>query len=80
MSEKPNEYADQIDRLANGYRDAQVLLTANRLGIFLLLENGPKTVAEIAQSIQATERGVRILCDALVALTLLQKIGDAYEN
>lgn len=80
MSKNPNEYADQIDRLANGYRDAQVLLTANRLGVFPLLESGPKTIGEMAQSLQATERGLRILCDALVALTLLQKIGDRYEN
>ncbi len=80
MSNNANEYAEQIDRLANGYRDAQVLLAANRLGVFPLLEHGPKTIAEMAQSLQATERGLRILCDALVALTLLQKTGDRYEN
>jgi len=80
MSKNPNEYAEQIDRIANGYRDAQVLFTANRLGLFRLLENGPKTVAEMAESLQVTERGLRILCDALVALTLLEKTGDGYQN
>ncbi len=80
MSKNPNEYAEQIDRLANGYREAQVLLTANRLGVFPLLESGPKTVAEMAQSLQVTQRGLRILCDALVALALLEKVGDRYQN
>ena len=80
MPENPNEYADQIDRLANGYREAQVLLTANRLGLFPLLENGPKTIAEMAQSLEVSQRGLRILCDALVALTLLEKVGDQYRN
>ncbi len=80
MSKNPNEYADQIDRLANGYREAQVLLTANRLGVFPLLENGPKTIAEMAQSLEVSQRGLRILCDALVALTLLEKVGHQYGN
>jgi cyclopropane fatty-acyl-phospholipid synthase-like methyltransferase len=80
MSKNPNEYADQIDGIANGYREAQVLLTANRLGVFPLLESGPKTIPEIAQSLEVTQRGIRILCDALVALTLLRRIGDRYQN
>jgi len=80
MSKNPNEYAEEIDRLSNGYREAQVLLTANRLGVFPLLENGPKTVSELAELLEVSERGLRILCDALVALTLLEKIGDRYEN
>jgi len=80
MSKNPNEYAEQIDRIANGYRDAQVLLTANRLGLFPQLEDGPKTAAELAEMLQGTQRGVRILCDALVALQLLQKVGEKYQN
>ncbi|RPJ64519.1 MAG: methyltransferase, partial [Acidobacteria bacterium] len=80
MSQNPNEYAEMIDRLANGYREAQVVLTANRLGVFPLLESGPKTVGEMAQWLHVTQRGLRILCDALVALGLLQKVGERYEN
>ncbi|RPJ84535.1 MAG: methyltransferase domain-containing protein [Acidobacteria bacterium] len=80
MSKNPNEYAELIDRLANGYREAQVLMTANRLGVFPLLESGPKTIGEMSQSLQVTQRGLRILCDALVALGLLQKVGERYEN
>ncbi|MFB3903719.1 MAG: methyltransferase [Acidobacteriota bacterium] len=80
MSKNPNDYAEHVDRLSSGFRDAQVLLTANRLGLFPFLENGPKTVAEMAQSLQASQRGLRILCDALVALKLLEKIGDRYQN
>lgn len=80
MSRNPNEYAELIDRVANGYREAQVVLTANRLGVFPFLQDGPKTVAEMAETWQVSERGLRILCDALVALTLLKKSGDRYEN
>jgi precorrin-6B methylase 2 len=80
MSEKSKAYGEHIDRIAAGYRDAQVLLTANRLGIFRLLEEGPKTAAELARKLEAPRRGVEILCDALVALTLLHKKEGKYEN
>jgi len=80
MSKDPGAYSEMIDRMANGYRDAQALLAANRLGIFQLLEEGPKTAAAIAEKLQAAERGVEILCDALVALALLRKKDGRYEN
>ncbi|RPI23824.1 MAG: methyltransferase domain-containing protein [Acidobacteria bacterium] len=80
MSQNPNDFAEQIDRMANGYRDAQVLLTANRLGIFPLLEESPQTVPEMAKALGATVRALQILCDALVAVRLLRKTGDRYEN
>jgi len=80
MSKDSSGYSEQIDRLSSGYREAQVLLTANRLGLFRLLEDGPKTAAEIAKRLQAAKRGIEILCDALVALTLLHKKEGKYDN
>ncbi len=81
MSDHSNDFAEQIDRMAAGFRDAQILLTANRLELFSLLETTPRaSVPEMARVLGASERGLQILCDALVALRLLRKTNDRYEN
>jgi precorrin-6B methylase 2 len=71
---------DPIDELAGGYRAAQVLLTANRLGLFSLLSAGKRTAQEIASSLSTDLRATRILCDALVALSLLERKAKHYSN
>ena len=75
--------AEVLDDLATGYRDTQILLAAVRLGVFAAVENhAPDGVAagELAADLDADHRGVRILCDALVALGLLEKDGERYAN
>jgi len=49
------------------------LKAAIELEIFALIAAGMSTVAEIAAAISASERGIRVLLDALAALGLLQK-------
>ena len=69
-----------IEDIASGYRQAQVLLTAVRLGVFSKLGEHALSAEELAQRIQCSLRGTRILCDALAALGLLVKEKDAYRN
>lgn len=65
--------AERVDRIASGFQAAQVLFAANRLGVFEAVARGAATVEELARSLGASARGVRILCDALVALGLLDR-------
>jgi len=79
MNQKQDQ-PDPIDRLVDGYRTAQVVLTANRLGLFALLDQGSLPASEIADRLQVKVRGVTILCDALVSLDLLEKENGEYRN
>ena len=69
---------DPVDAIVSGYRDAQILITANRLGVFSALEGAALRAEQLAAAIAANPRGTRILCDALVALELLDKHEGRY--
>jgi ubiquinone/menaquinone biosynthesis C-methylase UbiE len=69
---------DPVDEIVSGYRNAQILITANRLGVFPALESRALGSEELAAAIAASPRGTRILCDALVALELLEKREGRY--
>jgi 3-hydroxy-5-methyl-1-naphthoate 3-O-methyltransferase len=69
-----------IERLAGGFRAAQIILTANRLGLFEALGQQRLTTQELAAAMNASERGVRILCRALSAIGLLHEQDDAWRN
>lgn len=69
---------DPVDEIATGYREAQILLTANRLGLFPLLAREALTADRLAEALDADPRGVRILCDALAAMGLLDKSRETY--
>ena len=73
-------FTDPVDRMASGYRACQILLTANRLGLFEHLVEGPLDADELSSRLEADRRGVRILCDALVAEGLLERKGPGYTN
>ena len=60
------------------YRRTAVLRAAIQLDLFTALAEGPLDVATIAQRINSSPRGVRILCDALAALKVLQKDSGRY--
>ncbi len=73
-------FTDPVDRMASGYRACQILLTANRLGLFEKLIDGPLNAEDLSSRLDADHRGVRILCDALVAEGLLERAGGGYRN
>jgi SAM-dependent methyltransferase len=66
---------EQIMRYAWGYAAPLILEAAVRLGVFDALAAGQKTVAELAAKSGASERGLRIMLNALVGLGLLKKDG-----
>jgi predicted O-methyltransferase YrrM len=74
----PAQPTDLVDSIASGYRDTQILLTANRLGLFSALTEGARSSDQLAVTLEADRRGTRILCDALVALELLKKNDGRY--
>lgn len=73
-------FTDAVDRIASGYRACQILLTANRLGLFEALDEGPLTAQALSARLEADRRGVCILCDALVSLDLLERGPEGYSN
>lgn len=61
------------------FAPSRVLSAALQLAVFSHIAAGKKSVAEIAQAAEASERGMRMLLDALVPLQLLTREGDAFE-
>ncbi|UCF36457.1 MAG: methyltransferase domain-containing protein [Acidobacteriota bacterium] len=80
MKETLTVSQELVDRLAGGFRDAQVLLAATRLGVFDALEQGGQSADELAGQLDADPRGMRILCDALVGLGILERKDEQYRN
>ena len=66
---------DQIMRYAWGYAAPFILEAGVRNGLFDALADGPKTLAEVRDRTGASERGVRMILNALVGLGLLTKDG-----
>jgi SAM-dependent methyltransferase len=73
------ELTRALDAITSGYQHSQILFAAVRGGVFALLV--PRATAEsVASALQWDQRGTRMLLDGLVALGLLDKKGDMYEN
>jgi 2-polyprenyl-3-methyl-5-hydroxy-6-metoxy-1,4-benzoquinol methylase len=68
----------KIFETARAYQLTYILRAAVELDLFTAMAQGSHTVAELARACQASERGVRILCDSLTVMELLGKAGNAY--
>lgn len=68
----------QIFNTIQGYQRAFALKAAVDLDLFTVVAKGSRTAAEIAKNCNASERGVRILSDALVVMGFLTKSGNSY--
>jgi len=68
----------QIFNTIQGYQRAFALKAAVDLDLFTVIAKGSRTTAEIAKTCNASERGVRILSDALVVMGFLTKSGNSY--
>ena len=62
-----------------GFTRTQVLETGVELDIFTHIEKGHTNSKSLAQAINASERGIRILLNALVGLRVLEKAGGQYQ-
>jgi ubiquinone/menaquinone biosynthesis C-methylase UbiE len=70
---------EQIMQMNFSFAPACVLTASLRLGLFSHLAAGKSTVAEVARAAESSERGTRMLLDALAAFGLLTKSGERYE-
>lgn len=84
--ERPDEVTavavapDRIFELATGFMAAKHLFAASELGVFEVLAEGPASLEELARRTGLSRRTARISADAMVALGLLEREGDAYHN
>ena len=62
----------------NAYQRSEALKAAIELEVFTAIAEGKATVAEMARRCEASERGVRILCDYLCMMGFLGKDGVRY--
>lgn len=70
----------QLMQLTQGYWRSQVLFAATELGVFAALAGGELPGAEVAARCAIAEEPAERLCNAAVALGLLEKSGDRYRN
>jgi hypothetical protein len=63
----------------NAYQRTAALKAAIHLDVFTAIAEGNATPSAIAPRCQASERGIRILCDYLVIIGFLTKQGSAYQ-
>jgi SAM-dependent methyltransferase len=71
---------DPIIQLAMGYMASKHLFIANEIGLFQHLAAGPATLDELAQGTGVPRRTVRLSADAMVALGLVERHGEQYQN
>lgn len=70
-----------ITDMASAFYDSCVLFTASDAGLFKALAEQPHATAdELAERCGLHPRGARLLLDACVALNLLKKDGNTYDN
>jgi len=62
----------------NGYQRTMALKAAIELDVFTAIAEGAKSPAALAIRCQASERGMRILCDYLVVIGFLTKTSQLY--
>jgi hypothetical protein len=62
------------------FQRTAALKAAIELDVFRAVGQGPGDVASIARHTHASERGIRVLCDYLVVIGLLQKVDGCYQH
>jgi SAM-dependent methyltransferase len=62
----------------SAYQRTEAIKAAIDLDVFSIIGEGNKTASQIAVRCDASERGVRILCDYLTLIGFLTKDGDSY--
>jgi ubiquinone/menaquinone biosynthesis C-methylase UbiE len=70
---------EQIMQMGMSYTSSRILAAGVRLNVFSTIASGRHTTDEIARAAGASERGMRMLLDALAALQLLAKRGGRYQ-
>lgn len=69
---------EKLMQLSMAYHNSRTLAVAVQFAVFSHLAAGRKTAADVAKAVGASERGMRMLLDALTGLQLLTKSGPQY--
>jgi len=75
----PMEFRE-LSRLNGGFAESRILHAAVTLGVFDALDAGGSTAPEIAGRLRTDARATELLLNALVALRLVRKNGDRFEE
>ena len=70
---------EQIMQMNFSFAPSCIMTASLRLNLFSHLAAGAGTVAEVARAADSSERGTRMLLDALAGFGLLTKSGERYE-
>ncbi|MBI1745738.1 MAG: methyltransferase domain-containing protein [Acidobacteria bacterium] len=79
MSHEPVESPLAILETLRAFQASGALRAAIELDIFTWIASGKRRAVELAAGAQASERGVRILCDALAVMGFLVHQDDGYD-
>jgi len=71
---------EYIMKLSRGFWESALILSANEVGLFEALANGPRTAQEVAHARGTDLRATTMVLDALVALKVLTKEDGRYTN
>ena len=71
---------DSIMQLGLGFWNSKALLTAVELGLFTELAKGPLDAETLTERLGIHSRAARDFFDSLVALRMLERSGERYEN
>jgi methylase of polypeptide subunit release factors len=69
---------DRIMQFAWGYAPTLIIEAAVRTGVFDRLDEGPRSLPELAAKTGASARGLTAILNALVGLKLLARVDDRY--
>jgi len=69
---------EAVHEASLGFQRACVMIAAAELDVFSTIGSGARRSEELARRLRADPRAMAILLDALVAIGLLEKVGDAY--
>lgn len=73
-------FRNKLLEILDSYQQSQILITCNELGVFKALSKVPANAQELAARLGTSERGMRILLDAAVAVGFLQLMDGCYSN
>jgi precorrin-6B methylase 2 len=71
---------DRLLQLGMGFWASKTVLSGVELGVFTALGRGPRTADELIRQLDLHPRSARDFLDTLVALQVLDRVGDLYQN
>ena len=78
MNQQKQPSPDLFLQAVSAYRDSAAIKGAVELDVFTAIAQGVDTAGGLAERCQADKRGMRILCDYLCVMGMLEKTGMTY--